>query len=245
MPSMTVTGSFPANDWNDGLFLDVYVLTGAAKAASQTGAIYETSASSADPGYAAITTTAASSVVFGVWGDPGASQGNPVPYDSSTATVLANSYNLPNGPGASWGFMTFDSIVTSTPGTETLGVQDASRSYTYGPGSIALAEILAASGRSIAIDASGPSPSDTDDFNNLTSTSASFTAVPGSLLIAFIAADANPGHVASDLTITDSFGLTWHQLAFANSNQGEAVTIFVADIPSSPSESGLLAAAFI
>ncbi len=141
--------------------------------------------------------------------------------------------------------MTFDSIVTSAPGAETLGVQDVSRSYTYGPGSLAFAEILAASGKSIAIDTSGPSLSDADDFgSDNTSTSAAFTPVPDSLLLAFVAADANPGHVAGDLTITDSAGLAWHPLAFADGNQGEALSIFVADIPAVPQHGSLLMTSF-
>jgi hypothetical protein len=242
MTSMTVTGGFPANDWNDGLYIDIRVLTGAAKAASQTGAVYTTPSTSADPGYASITTTTTGSVVFGIFGDPAEADGGAVPYNSSTAAILANSATLPNSSGTSWGFATFESVVTSTPGPEALGVQDISRSWTYAPGSIALVEFLPASGGMITIDSSGPSPSQADDFTNPTMTSASFTPAPGSLLVACIGADANPGHVASDLTITDSFGLTWHQLAFANGNQGEVVSIFVADIPGGP---GLMTATFM
>lgn len=243
MASMTITGSFPSNDYNDGLFIDVHVLKGAAKAVNQTGAIYVTPASSADQGFASITTTTVNSVVYGVFGDPAESEVNAVPYGNGTNAILANSTTLTGGSSASFGFVTFDSLATTTPGAQTMGVQDSSGTWNYAAGSIALVEILAANGSMISLDGSGPSPSQADTFTGPTSTSAAFTPALGSLLLVLLAYDANGGHTSADFTISDTAGLTWHLLAFANGNGGEAVAIYVADVPPAPT-SGLLAALF-
>src|SRR5258707_6368646 len=91
MDAMTVTGSISdGSAYDDGLFLDVYVLTGAAAAANQTGA---TSASgyndpNTEDGWI-LTTTTVGSLVFAMGADGWNSSLNWVATSGST---LLNQY---------------------------------------------------------------------------------------------------------------------------------------------------------
>lgn len=217
---MTVTGTFPSNDWSDGAFTSVYVVTGAKRASSQAGASYGTSSADQDSGTGSLTTTQVDSWIFGGASDP---YQNVDPADGvSGTTILDNS-----GPASPDGtnFCTFYAPETTT-GSYTVGITDT------GSNTIALAEILANS--TIALDPSGPSPGWADDFGaDNTSTTAAFTPASGSLLVAIVGADANSGHAAGDIQISDSLGLTWYQLAFGNSAEGMIMSVFVADIAGS------------
>jgi len=219
---MTVTGTFPDNDWNDGCFTSVYVLTGAKSAVNQTGTHYGTPSTRDDTGTGSITTTQANSWVLGGASNPG-NNVDPVTGVSGT-TVLDNT-----GPASTVGtnFCTFYAP-EAVAGTYTVGVTDT------GSNTVALAEILASG--TISHNTSGPSPAWVDDFGgDNTSTTGTFTPTPGSLLVAIIGADANSGHSATDIQVSDSMGLTWHQLAFGNSIDGMIMSVFVADVPGSSS----------
>jgi len=218
LQNMTITGTFADNDWNDGFFLDVHVLTGAAQAASQTGATATSNISSTS-----ITTTTVGSQIFGVYADGSVTNSSPTMLSGSTQLA-----DFADG-GAGITFLSFKSTsATSSPGSSTFGANSSASGFVGG--SSALAEIL--SSGTIAIDSSGPSPTWSDPGSGDTATSAAFTPVAGSLIVAIVGADANPGHSPGDITISDTLGLTWHQLVFENSSSDAMiVSIFVADAP--------------
>ncbi len=218
MPSgMAVTGTFVTNEYNDGCYLDVHVLTGAKAVAGQTGAVYE-APSTQDAQSATITTTKTGSQVFGVHYDQ--DNGNAPAHPLGGTTVLA--YELPP-EGVTYASY---SALTATPGSTSVGYTDAS-----GNGSTCLAEILPKS--TIVIDASGPSPSWADDpsWTGGSARSARFTPVAGSLLVALITADSDGSRTPDCFTITDTAGLTWIQLAFSDAGgAGGCTSIFIADV---------------
>lgn len=223
--SMTVTGTFPANDWNDGCFTSAFVLTGAKVATGQTGVSYGTPSGSSDSSQKSITTTTTGSWVVGAYSDPGNANSSP--------TMLSNTIEVTNyaNSGAGIDFLVFrPQSATGTPGATTYGA-DASASG-FLSGTIAMAEVLPSASGTISLDSSSPSTLYADTGASNTSTTVSFAPVSGSLLFAVVAADANPGHSAGDIQISDSVGLTWHQLAFGNGSNGMIAALFVADVPS-------------
>ena len=222
--SMTVTGTFPANDWNDGCFTSVYVLTGAKAAASQPGASYGTGSGGSDSSQKSITTTTAGSWVVGSYSDPGNANSSP--------TMLSNTIMVANDPDGAAGidFLVFRSLsATGTPGSATYGADSSASGFLNG--TITLAELLPSTGGTISLDSTSPSTLYADTGAGNTSTTGSFAPVSGSLLFAVVAADANPGHSATDIQVSDSASLTWHRLAFGNGSSGMIVALFVADVP--------------
>lgn len=220
--ALTVTATFAANDFGDGVFLGVRVLTGAAASASQPGASYGTSGTSEQSH--ALTTTVTGSMVFGLYSD--ALNNDTSPTAVAGTTLLDNSSPSTGGNGIT--FLSFrDTSATGTPGSATRGFSGG----TSGAGAVAMAEILASG--TIALDSSAPSPTWADTGSGSSVTSASFTPPAGSLLVAIAGADANTGHAATDLAVTDSSGLTWKRLAFGNGSSGVGMiaAVYVADVP--------------
>lgn len=218
--AMTVTATFTSNDFGDGAFLDLGVATGALSAASQTGATYGTASGGNDAGHASLTTTVTGSRVFGVFGDPALNDASPVPVAGTT--TAANSSPVTGGNAIT--LISFrSSAATGTPGSTSFGFASG-----VGAGSIAMAEILP--NGTIALDASAPSPTWADTGSGGSVTSASFTPVAGSLLVASVGADANSGHPATVLTVSGG-GLTWTRLAFGASSLGMVCAVFIADVP--------------
>lgn len=218
--AMTVTATFTSNDFGDGCFLDLDVLTNALPAASQTGATYGTASGGNDPGRANLTTTVAGSRVFGVFGDPALNDASPVPVAGTT--VAANSSPVTGGNGIT--LISYrSSAATGTPGSTSFGFASG-----VGAGTIAMVEIKPAG--TIGLDASVSSPTWADTGSGGSAVSPSFTPVAGSLLVASVAADANSGHAATVLTVSGG-GLAWTRLAFGASNLGMVCAVFIADVP--------------
>jgi hypothetical protein len=213
--SLTVTATQGGGSFN-GILLSVRVLTGADAAASQAGAT-----ASGRANELAITTTQAGSWVAGGISDPsGATWSSPTAATSQVDQVQ----DTTNGCT----YITIGSAsATGTPGSATYGyaspvITDSSVAFT-------LAEILKAPGQSIAQDASTPGAASTD--NATTVTTGSFSPPSGSLLVAQVASDSNDTSVTID--ITDSAGLTWHQLVYDTGGAFMASGVWVADSPSS------------
>jgi hypothetical protein len=229
MTSMTVTGSITGGtDYTDGVYLDVHVLTGAKGATSQPGAISATDSSTTDAGSASITTTTTGSWVFGSYADPWNSDPGITPIAGTT--LIGNGYQ--SGSIDLCSFRLTNPV--ATPGAVDVGV-----SNNVSQGAVCLAEILPSA--TIAEDASTPSPSwvwTGDGSSDITETSAAFSPPPGSLIIAIVATDGQPDTVHG---ITDTQGLTWHQIALGTSGSGMMITIWAADVPgTAPTLDGLV-----
>lgn len=208
MPAMTVTATQSVATAN-GMLLAVKVLTGAAAAASQTGATLTTT--SGNPSF---TTTVTGSVVYGAF-----SSANEDTFTATAAsTIIAQHQDTPNGAGYSAWRAT---AATGTPGATTLGVTGG----TFGTNgsAYAAAEVLAAG--TIAEDGSAPAVATTDTATAITT--ASFTPVGSALLVAIVSCDGTGSTLV--VTITDTAGLTWRKLAFEAPVSFMGAGVWVAD----------------
>lgn len=214
--TVTVTQGHAGSTAN-GLLQRVLVLTNAAAAASQTGAVVTTNHPDTTPFYnRPVTTTVTGSIVYGACGD-GAT--NATFTAGTLTTILTQLQDATNG----WAACTWKATSrTGTPGATTLGCS----APTSDTGSWAAAEILAAGG-TLTQDPSSPLSSQTTTATTITSPS--FTPPSGSLLVTLAAANSNDA--ALTLAITDTAGLTWRQLVFVNGALFTASAIWVADAP--------------
>jgi len=210
--SMTVTATQGGAAYR-GMLLRVKVLTGAAAAASQTGA----TATSTAACNASITTTATGSVVYG-----GLSSGN-VSFTAEPSCTLFDNYQDTTNNESYGSFRT--TSATGTPGAVTVGSSTSGTGYT----DIAAAEILPSG--TITEDSSAPAVVTSDTATALTT--ASFTPPAGSLIVALIGTDgAASGSTDTTMTVTDTGGgLTWTQLAQAASPSTCYAGVWIAQVP--------------
>jgi hypothetical protein len=215
--SLTVTATETAHTFN-GCLLRIKVLTGAADAASQTGATNH--AEAAGPNVVTLTTTTAGSVVYGAMG-----QGDAVWGAQSGTTIFDDFFDSPNQQAYGSYRIT---AATGTPGSTTSGAATpTSTSFA----NIAAAEILASG--TIAEDASSPAVATTT--SDIMVTSSSFTPPAGSLIVAMVttngAADfSGPTTVA----VSDTSSLTWTQLVSSASSTTCYAGVWIAQVASGP-----------
>jgi hypothetical protein len=208
--ALTVTAT-QTGDTFQGIMLSLRVLTGAAAAAAQSGG----TASAPGSNQVTVTTTATGSVVLGAIADP-----NNETWSSplTSTTQIAQVADATNGCT----YLAFRSTLpTVVPGAAAFGYSDANT------GAVTAAEILPSG--TILTDASTPAVVSTD--TDITVTTASFTPPAGSLLAAVVASDSNDSSPGIGITVSDSSGLTWHQLVFGQGTSFMASGVWVADAP--------------
>jgi hypothetical protein len=182
------------------------VVTGAKKAAAQNGA---TGSGAPVPPQQSITPNASGSWVYGV------ALAYPENGDFTANAATTFTTNAYGGGYCTYG--TFRSTSTTTAGTPvTLGATAPTGEYN----NILMAEILASG--TLAEDASTPPTLNSTFQSSLTT--ATFTPPPGSLLV------AQAGSLSTSVAISDSLGLTWHNLAAVSTTYN----IWVADMPANP-----------
>ena len=191
---LTVTATQGGGDTNPGILLRVSVLDHAAVAGSPNAGTQ----SGAEAHSVSITTTEAGSIVYG----------SIVDGDDAVVPMNAGCTNIDNVVDATntLCYATFYSGPTGTPGANDVGT-DASFA-----GGVAALEVLA-SGGDIATDASSPAVVSSTTATEIET--ASFTPPLGTLLVAFVSAGGMGGDVTT-MTVADSYGLTWHAAAQAN-----------------------------
>jgi hypothetical protein len=179
----------------NGILLRVLVLTGAATAASQTGATVSAHGPSGQYVQAAIVTTATGSMVYGaMWDYPAAAY----TANATAATTFVDDVN-DTVNNMQYGTCRTTSA-TGTPGSVTVGA-----SSTVTLGGIALAEILPAG--TITADASAPAVA--QDFNATAVTTASFTPPGGALVVALVSSNGGAGVIGMTVSST---GHSWAEL---------------------------------
>jgi hypothetical protein len=201
--------------------LRVKVLTGAAAAASQTGATAGQHATAAQQ--VSITTTVTGSVVYGsMW------TANAATFTANgNTTMIDNTHDsdLTHGNCKA-------SAATGTPGATSIGASAPSAN-----GSIALLEVLP--NGTIAEDASGPAWADA---NATSATTASFTPPGGSLLVALINTNGTAGVVNMAVTDTSGLGISWTEKSVQHPSGGAYAGVWVADMPGGTTVSGAVSA---
>lgn len=197
---------------SQGMLSRIKVLTGAAKAALQTGATATQSAAAAHQ--ASITTTQIGSIVYGSVVD-----GVNNAFTAAASTTLFD--NVADGTnGCHYGTLR-TTVATVTPGAVTAGASAPSD-----VGGCALAEILPSSpGGTITEDAS--SPASVSILTQITVT-VNVTPPAGSLLVLMVACDGGAG--VTGMTVSGG-GLTWIPLAQAHASSQQYAGVWVADIP--------------
>jgi hypothetical protein len=216
MPAMTVTATQGGSTAN-GLALRVFVLTGAASAAAQSGASTNNQFLAATTWTQSITTTAGSNV-YGAASHFGS---NDVA-TASNATIVDDIADATNSER----YVTFKALnVTSGATTRgfTLGAGDT--------GPFAQLEILAAG--TLAEDASSPAVASTTSATTVTT--ASFTPPAGSLLVALVGSDG--GATVTTMTVSGG-GLTWVEKVKNNPSGGDYAGVWIADVPGAVSAYG-------
>jgi hypothetical protein len=205
--SITVTATEGGTTAN-GIALTVKVLTGAAPV--QPG--QTATSATANPPQLAITPNASASWVYG-----GASINSATLYTPNAATTFSQNVNSGTVLG------TFRTTATTTAATPvTVGA-----SAPASAADIALVEILAAAGLSLAEDAS--SPAGVNAAAATTVATAAFTPPGGTLLVAMTATNAT-GSGTVTMTVSGG-GLTWTQAAFANSATTAYAGVWLARVP--------------
>ena len=198
-----------------GMLMRIRVLTGAAAAAAQTGG--SASAGNVSTSSATITTTVAGSLVYGGLGNSSSvATGEP-------GTTIVDAFN--DTINGQW-YGTFRTTsVTGTPGAVLTG-----STIVDSFGSIAAQEILPAG--TIAEDASAPGSQPYTTTAVKTLTSASFTPVPGSLIVVMIGC-CGTAIGFQTCTVTDTGGgLTWIQMANTSGIGGSMYSgVWIADVP--------------
>jgi hypothetical protein len=224
VPSMTVTATQGGTDVADGMLLRVIVLDNAAAAASQTGGTLVQSGPAEHQG--TLTPTGTGSFVFGAIIDNDAAT---QPADSGDVAI-DNVVDATNG-------VCYTTLAYGSAYPGSLSTTTASSGITFGSitsynGGIAAAEIIASG--TLAVDASSPAVADTTTATTITSPS--FSPPSSCLLVALVASDGLMGfHGVNPLTvtITDSVGLTWVNLATANTTGNGLAGVWVAQYPAS------------
>ena len=208
--SFTVTATEGGTTAN-GIALTVKVLTGAARVQSGQTA----SSTTANPPQLAITPNASGSWVYGAESVNGAGT-----YTANGSTTFSQNVNAGTPLG------TFRSTATTTAATPvTLG-----GSAPADAADIALLEILAAAGLTLAEDASSPAGVNTS--SAITIATASFSPPRGSLLVAQVATNATG---SGTVTMTVSGGpLTWTEVIKANSATTAYAGVWTAYLPFIP-----------
>ena len=210
----TVTATEGANAVN-GVLLRVKVLTGAAAAASQTGASKTADAGSSPFYDQSITTTVTGSIVYGALAD-GA---NNSAFTADARTTLIDNFSdgVQFCQYATWRATS----ATGTPGATTLGASSNAGDH----GVYAAAEILPSG--TITEDASAPAAASTTAATAVTT--ASFTPPAGSLLVAIV---SHCSSGVSSITISNTGGtLIWTQLAYISVAGGTGNGVWVAQVP--------------
>jgi hypothetical protein len=210
---MTVTATLGGST-GPGILLRVYVLTGAAAAAAQTGGSGTFGSPTNAATYtAAITTAAGSSVYIGGTLSPAA-----LAFTGSNSTNVDTFSDATNGQ--SYGTL---KALNVAAGAATRGFTTSA-----GAGGMAEQEILASG--TLAEDSSAPAgqPFTNTAANPASVTSASFTPASGALLVAVVAAGG--GAAVATMTVSGG-GLTWTEKAHANASGEDYTGIWIADAP--------------
>jgi len=205
---MTVTATQGGSTAN-GMALRVFVLTGAAAAASQTGASTNNQFTNSASFTQAITTTAGSNVYGGSVHN---NSGNAA--TGSNATIVDDIADATNGER----YVTFKAL-NVTGGATTRGY-----TVTTSTGPFAQQEILASG--TLAEDASSPAVASTTAATTVTT--ASFTPPGGSLLVAIVASDG--GATVTTMTVSGG-GLSWTEKVKNNPSGGDYAGVWIADGP--------------
>lgn len=218
--AITVTATQGGSTAN-GLNLRVFVLTGAAAAASQSGATVATSPGSGAAFQASLTTTQTGSRVYGAgsYGPQAAPTANAQTAGVDAVSDATNGEEYVSFKGAS---------TTGTPGATTFGYS----STTGGGGPLAMLEVLPSG--TLAEDSSGPANVSTT--SALTVTTASFTPPGGSLLVALIGSDGGVG--VTTYTVSDTSSLTWTEKVKQNPSGGDYAGVWIAQVPASAGPAG-------
>lgn len=211
--TLTVTATQGGTTAN-GMLLRVFVLTGAAAAASQTGATSATFKAVTTTFTNSITTTQAGSRVYGA-AEP---QSNGLGATAAAATTLVD--NVDDNANADTYASFKATSLTGTPGATTLGL--ALTSSAQGP--IVMLEVLASG--TLAEDGSSPAAASTTSATTVST--ASFTAPGGSLLVALIAADGGTG--VETMTVSGG-SLTWTEKVKQNASGQDYAGVWIADVP--------------
>jgi len=189
-----------------GIAMRIMVLTGAAPAASQTGA----TVAAASARQASITTTVTGSRVYG------ASDGTNV-----AATPNASTTTIDDIADATHGerYQTFKATaLTGTPGAVTIGNTNA------GGTGVALLEVLAAG--TLTEDASAPAVA--SDTTQTFVSCLNFTPPPGSLLVIMISSDGGSG--VTTMSVSGG-GLTFIEKVAQHLSSGDYCGVWIADVP--------------
>lgn len=212
------TGTF------DGMALTVKVVTG--QAASFAGA--STSSATATTPELSITPTGTGSVVYGAMANSSA---------SGTFTAAANTTFTQNQYW-SGDFITFGTfrLTGTTTASTPVTVGATAPTETSGALDIALFEVLAGMGLTLAEDPSSPAVAYTTTATSVAT--AAFNPPPGSLLVAMVVADCTGTSAQSmTMTVADSGGLTWTRRVTGTLTSGtgtfQVATIWTAVVGSS------------
>ena len=223
MATFTVTATFSGGVTPGGGTIRVTAVNGAKTVSQQTGGTG--GATSTTVSYdQSVTVAATGSVVYGA----AANFTNNTAFTADAATTFTDNVSFASGDRTG----TFRSTnATSSTGALTFGAS----APTGTAGSVAVAEILAAAGQTIAEDPSTSSAVTTVTTGS-TVTSPSITPPGGCLLVVRVAGVAGTG--PSSATITDNSGLNLNWKALKQ--QGTAGTganyagVFIADVPAEP-----------
>jgi hypothetical protein len=221
MTSLTVTATQGGSGNTNGIVLDVRVVTGAAAVQNgKTGS----SATITTP-QLAITPNATGSWVY-VSID---AFGNASTLTANAATTLRENVDQSGNPTTYGTGRTTSTTTAATP--VTVGAS-APTGYSADAVQLALAEILAAPGATLAEDASTPAVAYTTAAETVTT--GSFSPPPGSLLVAIVAPNSTGAAGIQTITVSDSSGLTWTPLVVISSSGDSANGIWVAVVPPAP-----------
>lgn len=217
----TVTATQTAGTRN-GILLRVFVLTGAAAVAGQNGDKKTQSGAAAHQ--VTLTPGATGSRIYGAITD---GTNATVPANSGT-TMVDNSVDNTN----TYCYATCKSTSLTTAGVNVTNFGTAASFQ----GGIAAAEIKKSG--TLAEDASAPAVASTTAGTSVTS--ASFTPPAGALLVALVASDGAVA-AATNVSVSDSGGLTWTALAEAHTSGNGYAGVWIADVPSGATGTGAAA----
>ena len=209
--AITVTATQVGSPAN-GMALRIFILTGAAAAAAQTGAAPSATFSTSVTSFTATgVVQQASSFIYGA-----VIHGNSADTASGGTTVVDDIADATNGER----YCTFKKITGVTAGSQALGTTAGSST-----GGAAWLEALA-SGTLAEDTADAPAVASTTAATAITS--ASFTPPPGSLLVALVSADGGSG--VNTVTVTGG-GYAWTEKSKANGATNDYAGVWIADGP--------------
>src|SRR5215468_6397656 len=219
--AITVTATQGGTTGN-GLILRVYVITGAAAAASQTGGSLQVGFASNTNAWTGSITTSSGSNVYG--GASMSGSGNSP--TGTSVTIVDTISDATNGET----YVTFKAL-NVTSGATTRGIQASPAAA----GGIAMLEILASG--TLAEDASAPALAQTTSATTVAT--ASFTPVGGALLVAVVSSDGGAG--VTTMTVSGG-GLSWSEKIKANASGEDYAGVWIADGPAAAGGGGIAAA---